>query len=602
MKHHQSIQAVMGRRTRLATCLGLALALGTGSALAADPAQAPQTTVQAGSHTVLTRGQVSGESTLPVVTRSRSDATASSANSTAASLVVTNCDDSGYGSLRDAVDNANSGDTIDMSGLSCGTIKLNSSIVTFVDSLTLKGKLDGKYPSPTLDGQNTIEPLAHYGTGTITLDSVSVQNGRFETASTATGGCIYSSGNVSLVDSFIKYCNAKSTASGNGAAKGGAIISGGNVTLSGSEIRLSNATSSNDGIAQGGAIWSDGTTTIDDESRLVQNKATAPGGGDAKGGGIFSTGDLLVAGASSVSNNTASSVSGDAWGGGVFTDGDANVKYSQIDGNKATSTSGRGLGGGVRVGSGLLNVKYSTVADNRASSTSNISVAGGIRSGGDVLIRHTTISGNVAQRIGGLALSGSSANSPLDIQSSTVSGNTATESVFGAGIYVGHDTTIENSTITGNVESNADDAKYGAGISVKAGTNVELSSTIVSGNILKLADSSELPSDIDGVSGNTTVTLSGDYNLIGFTSISYPGSHTVQSFSPGLGILADNGGMTETHAVLAGSKAIDAGAANGSTSDQRGTGFARVVGSSADIGAFEMGADRIFADGFEVQN
>jgi hypothetical protein len=53
--------------------------------------------------------------------------------------------------------------------------------------------------------------------------------------------------------------------------------------------------------------------------------------------------------------------------------------------------------------------------------------------------------------------------------------------------------------------------------------------------------------------------------------------------------LADNGGPTRTMALLAGSPAINAGGAvlGGLTTDQRGTGFPRVVGSAVDMGAYE---------------
>ena len=68
-----------------------------------------------------------------------------------------------------------------------------------------------------------------------------------------------------------------------------------------------------------------------------------------------------------------------------------------------------------------------------------------------------------------------------------------------------------------------------------------------------------------------------------------------------LGPLASNGGTTRTHMVLSGSPAIDAGnnAANVSF-DQRGSGYPRVIGSSADIGAYELDTnDVIFVNGFD---
>lgn len=60
--------------------------------------------------------------------------------------------------------------------------------------------------------------------------------------------------------------------------------------------------------------------------------------------------------------------------------------------------------------------------------------------------------------------------------------------------------------------------------------------------------------------------------------------------------------MTQTHALGAGSPAIDAGNnAAGLDYDQRGPGYQRVVGAQADIGAFESGnlIDEVFKDGFD---
>ncbi|HSC13054.1 MAG TPA: choice-of-anchor Q domain-containing protein, partial [Rhodanobacteraceae bacterium] len=72
--------------------------------------------------------------------------------------------------------------------------------------------------------------------------------------------------------------------------------------------------------------------------------------------------------------------------------------------------------------------------------------------------------------------------------------------------------------------------------------------------------------------------------------------------TPGLGPLQDNGGPTDTLAVLAGSPAINTGsntAAAALTTDQRGACCVRVAGATVDIGAFEYLGDRIFAANFE---
>jgi hypothetical protein len=64
-----------------------------------------------------------------------------------------------------------------------------------------------------------------------------------------------------------------------------------------------------------------------------------------------------------------------------------------------------------------------------------------------------------------------------------------------------------------------------------------------------------------------------DYFLIENTDgIQYGnvGTHYLTGVDPNLGPLQDNGGPTRTHALLAGSPAIDVGADYGQTRDQRG--------------------------------
>ncbi|MCZ7645605.1 MAG: hypothetical protein M5U26_10015 [Planctomycetota bacterium] len=71
--------------------------------------------------------------------------------------------------------------------------------------------------------------------------------------------------------------------------------------------------------------------------------------------------------------------------------------------------------------------------------------------------------------------------------------------------------------------------------------------------------------------------------------------------NPMLSPLADNGGPTLTHALQAGSLAIDAGSnPDALPFDQRGTGFDREVNSFADIGAFEFGAGTAVGTGYRV--
>ena len=611
----------LGRRTALARGLAMAMALGMGGAAAAAPADLHATPQLADPQTTLIRGSVSGSA------QHLSAPAPHAARSTAATITVSNCNDSGSGSLRDAVGSAASGDTIDLSGLPDCTISLSTSIVTTVDDLTIQGKAASNYL--ILDGQDATTPIAHFGTGTITLMDLNIRHGQFvsNASSRSPGGCVFSSGNVELVDSSVKYCRAENTASGT--AEGGAIYSAGNISVSGSTVGPSDAINSGSGPAQGGAIWGQGNVTVDNSSVIFQgyamtygaggaqgggiwsggktrtdnssivasSQAQAHGSGSATGGGIYSTGDLSIVGNSFIGQNVATAESAFASGGGALSGGTVTAKYSQLSDNLVHSGSSLAEGGGLSTNDTLL-TKYTTIADNQATSGTGTGVAGGVFSRGDASILSTTISGNSANSIGGLALLGTNATQNLSIDSSTVSGNTANDSRFGAGVYVGFDTDIQSSTITGNIESNSSDKKYGAGLSVKDNVNVNLSSTIISDNKIAKTDSSTPDSDINAANSGSNATLSGDHNLIGVSGLTYPGD-TIVNGAPGLGPLQDNGGLTWTHAVLPGSDAIDTGVSNGFTTDQRGTGYARTVGAAPDIGAYEAGGDTIFANGFE---
>ncbi len=456
---------------------------------------------------------------------------------TRATIPVSNCNNTGTGSLRAAVALASSGDTLDMSGLSC-TVSLASSIVTSVDDLTIQGNPNSKYP--IISGENTTEPLIHFGTGTLTLSGVTVANGKFSTGSGSfdgAGGCIYSKGNVVLQDSTrVKYCTAEHTGTRN--ATGGAIYSAGYTSvLSGSLVSGSVATA-NSGNALGGGIYAKGGVTLK-YGTVTNNSVGSSSGVFARGGGIYSKLGLTSKYANISGNSAASSGSSvlDV-GGGAWISGTSSIIRSSISGNQADSAAAMLLG---RVGTGTSGIYQSTVANNEAS---------------------------------------------------------ASNSKYGGGVYLGNASTINNCTISGNTEKNSADKKYGAGFLVKNGVAVTMSSTIVSANSLIDSSSSVLPSDIRGNS-TTPATITGDHNLVGIAKYAATPGDTINSSEPKLGVLKSNGGFTRTMAVLPGSPAIDTGNANGFTTDQRGPGFLRTFGAAADIGSFELGGDTIFANGFD---
>ncbi|MGB8635083.1 MAG: choice-of-anchor Q domain-containing protein, partial [Rhodanobacteraceae bacterium] len=493
---------------------------------------------------LLLSGQNSGNTHLPTLSGRQADmaeaamqrllGTQAPSVVTGVTIPVSNCNNTGSGSLRAAVGLAASGDTIDMSGLSC-TVNLSSSIVTSADDLTIQGNPNHKYPY--ISGQNTVTPLVHGGTGTLTLSGVTVENGKFSSTSTtrSPGGCVFSAGNVVLSDSTrIKYCTTQNTASGK-----------------------------------------------------------------AEGGGIYSAGYTSVLSGSVVTGGHAIASSGSALGGGIYAKGGVNIKYGSVVGSSASTASGTIVrGGGIYSGQGL-DTKYANIGNNKVSGGSvGLNVGGGAWITGDTTMFNSTVYGNQADAAAAMLLGRSAGTT--GIYESTIANNKslASSSKYGGGLYLGNSSTINNCTITGNTEKNAGDDKYGAGILIKSGTAVSMSSTIVSGNFLIHSTSGNLNSDIRGNS-TTPATITGDHNLIGLTKYTTTPGDTISDGDPKLGPLQDNGGFTLTTAVLPSSAAIDAGTANSNTVDQRGSGFTRTIGAAPDIGAFERGADIIFANGFE---
>jgi hypothetical protein len=95
-----------------------------------------------------------------------------------------------------------------------------------------------------------------------------------------------------------------------------------------------------------------------------------------------------------------------------------------------------------------------------------------------------------------------------------------------------------------------------------------------------------------------TLTITDSVVEGGCPADQYSACTNVITDDPKLGPLAANGGFTQTHALLPGSSAIDAGGVNSSceATDQRGV--SRPQGAACDIGAYEFLLP-LFADGFE---
>jgi hypothetical protein len=225
-------------------------------------------------------------------------------------------------------------------------------------------------------------------------------------------------------------------------------------------------------------------------------------------------------------------------GGGIFHDADdatMNLNQSTVSGNESSS------GGGIMAQRGPLNLTRSTVSSNRAPG----GLGGGIQgsTGGVLTLKNTTVSGN--------------------------------KSKFGGGIISYEALNITDSTIAFNTAQ-----QPGGGIFFNSGT-ATFKNAIVSNNTSDFAG-------FNNCNRSDVTTSASTYNLEKGTSCGFDQPSDINA-GPRLGDLANNGGTTNTHALLAGSPAINAGGPPFEPTDQRGV--TRPQGVASDIGAFEKRQD-----------
>ena len=225
--------------------------------------------------------------------------------------------------------------------------------------------------------------------------------------------------------------------------------------------------------------------------------------------------------------------------------------------------NGDSNGGGALFNEDTVTLNNCTLSGNTAGR------GGGVSNKGTLTLNSCTLSGNTSRNSGGAIYN----SGTLTLNSCTLSGNTS--DALGGGILSSGTLTLNSSTLSGNSAGN------GGGIFIFSGT-FNSSNTIVAGNTA-------------GTNPDLSGTInSGDYNLIGNsqgTIFGASANHNVINVDAQLGPLKNNGGPTDTIALLPGSPALNAGDPNfvgAGQFDQRGAGFARVVRGRLDIGAFEV--------------
>jgi hypothetical protein len=431
----------------------------------------------------------------------------------AKTLTVTNTDDSGPGSLRDAIATADPGDRIEFSVT--GTITLSSGSLTLDKNLTIKGP--GAAQLAISGGGNSVLVI---NSGVISISDLSIQHGEVRTPPYLGAG-ILNHGTLTLTESTV-------SDNDNEAGSGGGIYNDGTLTLVGSTISKNYTFYSGGGIANSGSLTLINTT--------VSGNATAEG----NGGGIVNGGALTLIN-STVSGNFSFN------GGGIYNSGTLTAASSAVSGN---GTQIDGAGGGVYNQGGTVTVTDSTFAGNSA-----LTVTGG----------------------GGIY----NDDGTFTVTSSTIAENSS--GYQGGGIFNNDGTfTVTNSTIADNSTG-----RQGGGI-YNVGTFTIKSSLVVNNGAAGNCDSS----------GGTATSLGYNISDDDTCTSSFTAIGDENNVIPGAGLdtkgLQNNGGPTQTIALLPGSPAVDhipvadCTDTNGNPvkTDQRG--IKRPQGPACDVGAFEL--------------
>ncbi len=311
----------------------------------------------------------------------------------------------------------------------------------------------------------------------------------------------------------------------------------------------------------GGGIENIGTFTVTDS--IITGNSAGPGGG----GGIWNAGSLTVA------NSQVNGNSSNLGGAGILQqDGSLTVTYSLFSGNDC----GIDEGGGIYVITGLLTVTNSNFSGNLGEGAGLATYENAAIS---VTVTNSTFYGNRSPGSGGAVLAD---QGTLAITNCTFNDNQANNpngGGLGGAVYLQGNAslTVTNSTVSGN---RANDG--GGGYFIQTAGTLTLLNTIIAGNA---APSSP---DVGGLVHSLGHNLIGDCTGgSGFAATDQVGT-AAAPIDPKLGPLQDNGGLTPTMALLAGSPAINAGTATGApATDQRGA--LRLPDPNIDSGAYESG-------------
>ena len=262
---------------------------------------------------------------------------------------------------------------------------------------------------------------------------------------------------------------------------------------------------------------------------------------------------------------------------------------------KGITVNGDGAQSDVVVGSGSLTVVNSTITGGVGSAAGGIAVTPSSGTAKLTILRSTLANNLGLQGAGGVYVvngPGSGSQNSVSIIDSTISGNQAGSNGGGVAIGFFDSLTVRDSTITGN------NASAGGGIFVSGSGGGTVNSPVLLTNALIAGNTAGGAPDCQDNQGVTD----GGHNLLGVQTGCVgivngvngdQAGTTASPLDPHLGPLANNGGATQTRALLAGSPAINAGSATDcnaapvSGTDQRAINRNAKSRNACDVGAYD---------------
>jgi probable HAF family extracellular repeat protein len=442
-----------------------------------------------------------------------------------------------------------------------GTETLLSQRNSSANVAILSGDLNGDDgPGFANNGDNSYHILTGGGTNnTAVLDgfTVTAGNANGSDPNNSGGGMLNLSSDPNLTNVIFNSNAAAST--------------GGGMVNTNSSPNLTNVTFSSNTAQFGGAgmFNKSGSNPILTNVIFSGNAATNGGGGMANTDSSPTLTDVTF------STNSATT-----FGGGMYNALNSNPILTSVtfDANTAGDR-----GGGMYNSNSSPNVTSTLFNGNNASNFGG----GMFNSSGSPTLTNVTFSGNLASSAGGgLYINGGT----VMLNTSTISGNSANQ---GGGIYNFAGLTLNYSTVANNT-SDSDNNGNGDGGGIYIGQPVNLNSSIVAGNKKGPSGVSDATADCAG-----TITSQG-YNLTGVGTgcgLGSTGDVTVTPanvFTNVLDALANNGGATQTHAVIVSSSNPALNAIPSGTNDCGIAPFdldqrveARPFGTNCDIGSYE---------------